>query len=124
MGCFFLVWTQCRERVPQWAHPSHQKAAKAKAGHPWSTAKVSFYSELVLMPQIHIRVDKLNFPHVIRQLDYSGSIGKNLAIPFGRLSLEVVGRQGHQPQHCLDTSLIKELCAITPGSVSSCGLGL
>lgn len=73
-------------------------------------------------------VDKLNFTHMIRHVDCSGSVGKNLAVLFARLSLEVVGKHFHVairlPQQCLDISLIKELCAITPGSMSSCGLSL
>lgn len=128
MGCFFSVWTQCREQVPLGAHPFHQKAVKAKTAPLWSTAKIAFYSDLVLLPQILTHMGKLNFTHMIRHVDYSGSRGKNLAVLFARLSLEVVGKHFHGairlPQQCLDISLIKELCAITPGSVSSCGLSL
>lgn len=80
------------------------------------------------MPQILIHMDKLNFTHMIRHGDCGGFVGKNPAVLFARLSLEVVGKHFHGairlPQQCLDISLIKELCAITPGSVSSCGLGL
>ena len=87
------MWTQWREQVPLQASPSHQKAIKAKTAPLRSTAKISFYSELVLMPQILIYVNKLNFMPMIKHLNYSGSIGKNLAILFARLSSEVVGRR-------------------------------
>lgn len=85
------MWTQCREQVPLRAHPFHQKAIKAKIAPLWSAAKISFYSDLVLVPQILIHMDKLNFTHMIRLMDYSGSMGKNLAVLFASLSSELVG---------------------------------
>lgn len=104
MGRFFGVWTQCREQVPLGAHPSYQKAIKAKIAPLWSTDKISFYSEVVLVQQILIHMNKLNSTHMIGHVDYSGSMGKNLAVLFARLSSEVEGRHTSTgPSDCLSS---------------------
>lgn len=96
--------TPHREQFLLGARPSYQKAIKAKIAPLWSTAKISFYSEVVLVPQILIHMNKLNFTHMIGHVDYSGSMGKNLAVLFARLSSEVVGRHTSTgPSDCLSS---------------------